>query len=65
MYYDTANVAGPSTCRRCPHTEPGVQWDRVPRMPDVKPAREMCQSCARGFNGTKGNGYQPCGCNNA
>lgn len=21
-----------------------------------------CQSCKRGYNGTNGNGYQPCGC---
>lgn len=21
-----------------------------------------CQSCKNGFNGTNGNGYQPCGC---
>ncbi len=22
----------------------------------------MCESCEKGFDGTKGNGYQPCGC---
>jgi len=24
---------------------------------------EKCNSCTNGFDGTNGNGYQPCGCN--
>ncbi len=25
--------------------------------------REKCLSCRMGYNGTNGNGYMPCGCN--
>ena len=26
------------------------------------PRDTRCESCRRGFDGTKGNGYQPCSC---
>ena len=34
------------------------QWDEN----RTKKKDERCESCKRGFNGTNGNGYQPCGC---
>ena len=63
MYFDSHDVSGPSTCKRCGHKEAGIDWgDRVP-MPDVKPPKqEKCNSCTNRYNGTNGNGYQPCGC---
>jgi len=24
--------------------------------------KDKCSSCLKGYDGTKGNGYQPCGC---
>lgn len=24
--------------------------------------KEKCRSCEKGYNGTNGNGYMPCGC---
>ena len=61
MYFDTSDVGGPSTCRMCGRAEPAVEWARgCPPMPPKK-----CESCAEGFDGTKGDGYQPCGCKNA
>jgi hypothetical protein len=26
LYFDTSNVAGPSTCKRCGHKEPAIVW---------------------------------------
>jgi len=28
LFFDSANAAGPSTCKRCGHKEPGITWDR-------------------------------------
>lgn len=28
------------------------------------PKDELCNSCKNGYDGTNGNGYQPCGCTN-
>ena len=65
LYFDTANVCGSSTCIRCGHKEPPVEFD-YPLMPKVKPEKkEKCESCRNGFDGTIGNGYQPCGCSKA
>ena len=25
--------------------------------------KNKCESCIKGYNGTNGNGYQPCSCN--
>ncbi len=34
MYFDTSDVGGSSTCKRCPHTEPGINWNnKCPPMP--------------------------------
>lgn len=34
------------------------QWDKN----RTKKKDEVCDSCKRGFDGTNGNGYQPCSC---
>jgi hypothetical protein len=36
MYFDTCDIGGPSTCKRCGHKEPAIVWTRIP-MPEVKP----------------------------
>lgn len=28
MFFDTANAAGPSTCKRCNHKISGIKWPR-------------------------------------
>jgi hypothetical protein len=28
MYFDSTDVSGPSTCKRCGHTHPSVDWSR-------------------------------------
>lgn len=33
MFFDTGNVAGPSTCKRCDYKERGVVWPRVSSKP--------------------------------
>lgn len=48
MYLDSSDANEPSTCKRCGHKEPAGIW---------------CNSCTKGYDGTNGNGYQPCGCN--
>jgi len=39
MFFDTTDCTGPSTCKRCGHTEPGVIWTHPP-MPPVKEAKK-------------------------
>lgn len=34
-------------------------WDRIF---GSKSSDDKCNSCKKGYNGTNGNGYQPCGC---
>jgi len=41
MYFEGNDVSNPSICKRCGHTEPGVNWPRTtPSMPKVKPPTE-------------------------
>ncbi len=35
MYFDSCNVAGPSTCKRCGHKQEGIRWP-APPMPVIK-----------------------------
>ena len=34
MFFDTHDVTGPSTCRRCGHEKPGMTWPRAPQNKD-------------------------------
>jgi hypothetical protein len=36
MYFDSCNVAGPSTCKRCQHKKAGIVWPRTPPFKDAK-----------------------------
>ena len=36
LYFDRANVAGPSTCKRCEYKEPGIEWPRLKPTPNPK-----------------------------
>lgn len=38
MYSESADIAGASTCKRCEHKEPAIEWEKTP-MPKVKPPR--------------------------
>ena len=39
MFFDES-IGGSSTCRRCGHKEPGIDWDRPGApMPPVKPPK--------------------------
>lgn len=29
MFFDTDNAAGSSTCKRCGHKKPAIEWDRA------------------------------------
>ena len=35
---------------------------KKPKTPPPAP-KQKCSSCINGYDGTNGNGYQPCGCN--
>ena len=41
-----------STCMKCG----GIDAYKTSKL------RVKCSSCINGYDGTKGNGYQPCGC---
>lgn len=44
MRLDSSNAAGPSTCKRCGHKEPGITWPKPPE----KPTRiNECEKCGR------------------
>ena len=36
LYFDNWGIAGTSTCKRCGHKEPAIDWDRNPPPPMPK-----------------------------
>ena len=44
--------------------EEDCKYKVEPKRPSPPPAppSKKCRSCVKGFDGTNGNGYQPCGC---
>ena len=54
----TNDIGRGGTCMDCGYRFEEIKW---PRMPEVKAPK--CDSCFNGRDGTNGNGYQPCGCN--
>lgn len=52
MKYDNGmanDIGRGGTCLDCGYTKEKIKWPR-------------CESCINGYDGTNGNGYQPCGC---
>jgi len=49
-----AGICGPAKCHDCGWERAAMEWP--------KPPPSKCSSCRDGYDGTKGNGYQPCGC---
>lgn len=35
MYFDSCDVAGSSTCKRCGYKEPAIEWDRDHKEPVI------------------------------
>lgn len=44
-------------CLDCGYRTEEIEY---PKPPPYKPAK--CESCRNGYDGTRSNGYQPCGC---
>ncbi len=53
------DIGRAGTCLDCGYRFEETKW---PRHIIAEVKKPKCNSCLNGYYGTKGNGYQPCGC---